>query len=417
MKTENLPDRPGVYLFMDSATKVIYVGKALSIKKRVRSHFGKDRLDSKQIAMISVARTVDYIVTRNEKEALVLEEQLIKSFKPRYNILLKDDKSFPYIEVSLGEEFPAVAITRDKKKPGSRYFGPFPNVADVRAAKRVIDRVFPLRKCRVLKPRRRPCLNHQIGKCLAPCTGKVSKGAYREMVEDILMFLSGRHKRLQEKLRARMISFKNEQKYEEAAWIRDQISELDSLFPIVNFRDITRKKMDALSAIDPLYMLKEQLGLDYKPSVIEGFDISHTSSSEAVGSMVSFRDGRPDRKMYRKFRIKQPETADDIRMLEEVIYRRLKRLVLEKKRLPDIIFVDGGRAQEKAARDIVAKFNMRNINVLSLAKESGRIYHKGRVLRLEKSSGVYGLLKRVDDEAHRFAHSYHLTRRRRKAFR
>ncbi|MFC2060908.1 GIY-YIG nuclease family protein [Elusimicrobiota bacterium] len=411
MKFTELPDTSGVYLFIDSAYEVIYVGKAKSIKKRVISHFGKDKLSAKHIAMISRVRTVDYITTKNEKEALVLENQLIKNIKPRYNILLRDDKTYPYLEVTVSEKFPALKVSRKKDNPDSIYFGPFPNSGDIRAAKKVIDKMFSLRKCRKYRDNKKPCLNYQINKCLSPCTGKIKKTAYTEIVDEILMFLSGSHKKLLKKLEKKMNIFKQEQKYEEAAVIRDQIEDLKGFFPMVNCRRITRKKLEALNRIDPLLILKDVLNMKYKPQVIEGYDISHTSSREAVGSMVYFSGGKPDKKNYRKYKIKQAETADDLNMLREVTYRRLKRLTREDSKLPDIMLIDGGRGQEKAVREMVNKFGIKTIKVLALAKEKGNIYYRGRKMDIDNSSEVFKLLKRVDDEAHRFANAYHRQKR------
>ncbi len=412
MKLENLPDKPGVYLFMDNSFNVLYAGKAKSIRKRVKSHFGRGG-NGKHIVMVSEVCTVDYILTKTENEALVLEEQLIKDIKPRYNIALKDDKSYPYLEITLGEKFPALKITRIKKKnPDSVYFGPFPNVTDIRRAKKVIDKIFPLRKCSQLKKRLRPCLNYQIGSCLSPCTGKINKANYSEIVNQVNMFLSGRGEKLLNRLKQRMECFKKKQEYEQAIVVRDKIQELKKFFPIVNFRRISRKKLDALKKIDSMYLLKEILKMENKPDVIEGFDISHTSSKEALGSVVYFKHGKPDKSNYRKFKIKQKETSDDIKMMEEVVSRRLKGLLRENKKLPDIVLMDGGRGQESVARKVVRELNLRNLRVLALAKEKKNIYYNGKILKIEQFAEVYKLLKRITDEAHRFAHSYHVKRRK-----
>jgi excinuclease ABC subunit C len=363
--------------------------------------------------MISQVSTVDYILTKNEKEALVLEDQLIKNIKPRYNVMLKDDKTYPFLEITMGEKYPALVITRTKtKNPKSLYFGPFPNVSEIRVAKRIIDRIFLLRRCKEYKERKRPCLNYQMGKCLAPCTGNIDRDEYMEMVEEVIMFLSGKNDKLLERLRNRMNSYKDKQEYEQAAIVRDQIEKLEQLFPIVNFRKISVQKLDALKKIDPSYLLKEVLKMKVRPTVIEGFDISHTSANEAVGSMVYFKNGEPVKSNYRKFKIKQEETANDLKMLQEVVYRRLRRLLDENKKLPDILLIDGGRGQEAAARSVVRDLKIQDLRVLSLAKEKGNIYYKGRILKFENDSEVYKLFKRITDEAHRFAHSYHVARRK-----
>ena len=411
MKLADLPDKPGVYLFMDRAAAVIYVGKAKSLKKRVRSHFGKDNLDARHISMISQVRTVDYIQTKNEKEALVLEDQLIKTIRPRYNILLKDGKTYPYLEVTTGDRYPSLRVTRKKDNPSSLYFGPFPNVRDMRRAKSAADRIFPLRKCAKFRENERPCLNYQIGRCLSPCTGAPGEKEYGELVEELILFLKGKSDLLDRKLNERMRYFKENLEFEKAAAVRDQILRLNSIFPVVNVRRITKDKLDAVTRIDPLLHLKEVLSLPHIPRVIEGFDISHTSTRMAVGSMVRFVNGEPDKSGYRKFRIRQEETSDDLSMLREVIYRRLKRIIRDNGSPPDIIFVDGGKGQEKAARTVAESLGLHSVTVLSLAKEKGNVYRKGKKAGIFPGSEAFNLLKRVDDEAHRFAHSYHTKRR------
>ncbi len=396
---------------MDSAGKVIYAGKAVSLKKRVRSHFGKDSLDSRHMAMITRVRTVDYIPTRDEKEALVLEDQLIKSIQPKYNILLRDDKTYPYLELTSGEEFPALKVSRRKENPGSEYYGPFPNVRDMRKAKKTAEKIFPLRKCEALRERKRPCLNHQIESCPSPCTGRVNRERYLETVEELRMFLQGKTGTLTEKLAERMNRFKENLEFEKAAQVRDQIARIKGLFPAVNARKVSREKLRIITRIDPLLHLKELLELEGVPEVIEGFDISHTSSRQAVGSMVRFVNGKPDKSSYRRFKVRQEETSDDLSMLKEVVYRRLKRLMKEKKKIPDIIFVDGGKGQERAAAAVTAALGLEGIRTISLAKQKGVVYHRGRRLGIDPGTETWRLIKRIDEEAHRFAHSYHTERR------
>jgi len=417
MKIKDLPAEPGVYIFMDSAGSILYIGKAKSIIKRVRSHFSRD-LDSRHIAMMSQVKTVDFITTSNEKEALVLEDQLIKELQPRYNIMMRDDKTYPFIEITAGDKYPVLRITRKKNKGlGTLYFGPFPNVGDIRAAKKAIDAIFPLRKCGKFRKRKRPCLNYQIGRCLSPCTGRADEAVYREIVGEAVMFLSGKQSELLDRLKSRMDSFKDEKEYERAAAVRDQILKLENFFPVVNFRKIGRRKLALLKKVDPMYMLKNLLDMKFKPETIEGYDISHTASGEAAGSRVLFRDGEPDTSGYRRYRIKGEPTFDDIRMLGEVIYRRLCRARDASEKLPDIMLIDGGRSQEKVASQLVEKFGYgEKVRVLSLAKEKGNVYSRGKILPVDNDSQLYMLLKSVTDEAHRFARSYHIKRRRRKDF-
>ncbi len=398
---------------MDSSYRVIYAGKAKSLKKRVAQHFGGKYLDSRHISMISQVNTVDYIITQSENAALLLEDKLIKNLKPRYNIDLRDDKSYPYLEITTSQKFPVIRVTRKRQK-GNKYYGPFPNVKDIRAAKRVIERIFPLRKCRKFRKRDRPCLNYQIGKCLSPCTEKITNQEYTKIVDEIFMFLNGKREKLLTRLKKRMYEFKKQKVYEEAARVRDQIEKLNNIFPVVNFREVTRKKVETLNKIDPLYALKDYLNMEFKPQVIEAFDISHTSSKEAVGAMVHFKNGDFLKSKYRRFKIKQGETADDLIMLREVLYRRLRRLIKKDCKLPDVILVDGGKTQLNTAMDILDKFKLKNIKLISIAKGRQKIYHNNKSLNIPTSSGVYKLIKKIDDEVHRFAINYHRNRRRKK---
>ncbi len=414
MKIRDLPSKPGVYIFMDSAGKAIYTGKAADIKKRVRSHFSGGG-GPRQFAMISRVRTVDFITTKNEQEALVLEDRLIKELQPRYNILLRDDKTYPFMEITLGEKYPVLKITREKPEKKSRVFGPFPNTADARRAARILEDIFLLRKCKKFTSKEKPCLNWQIKKCLSPCTSQTDPDEYSRNIEELLMFLEGNRKKLLQRLKKTMNKYKKNLQYEKAARARDRITALESIFPMVNFRKINAEKIKALRKIDPLEDIKNIIKLKTKPVVIEGFDISHTSSGQAAGSSVRFTAAVPDKPHYRKYNIKQQRTSDDLKMIKEVVYRRMKRLKEEKAQLPDIILIDGGKGQEEAAKQALKLLNIEKIKVLALAKEKGNIYYNGKILDMNKNSEAFKLLKRIDKEAHRFAHSHHLKRRKKES--
>ncbi|MFC2091883.1 UvrB/UvrC motif-containing protein, partial [Elusimicrobiota bacterium] len=284
-------------------------------------------------------------------------------------------------------------------------------VADVRTVKNIINRIFPLRKCRKFIKRKRPCLNYQISRCTGPCTGKISSADYRIIADEIRIFLSGNHTKLILKLESEMQDFKKKQQYENAAVIRDKIENINNFFPIVNFRKITKTKVKTLKKINPSYILKDILNMKKIPVIIEGYDISHTASQLAVGSMVCFKNSEPDRSNYRRFQIKGPRTCDDIKMISQIVSRRLKRIIKENLPFPDIILIDGGKAQESAARKIITGLNINSIKTLSLAKDNNNIYHNGKILKIDKDSDAFKLLKMITDEAHRFAHSYHVKRR------
>ncbi|MGM0567817.1 MAG: GIY-YIG nuclease family protein [Elusimicrobiota bacterium] len=414
MKLRDLPSEAGVYMFMDSSGKVIYAGKAVNIKKRVQSHFSSPA-GARHFSMISRVKTVDFITCKNEKEALVLEERLIKELKPRYNISLRDGKTYPFIEITSGDKYPCLKITRDRRDKKSMYFGPFPNVSDTRKAIKTLHYLFPLRKCKKFSKREKPCLNYQIKRCMAPCASKVKEDEYREILQELIMFLKGKRKKLIKSLNAKMENHKEKKEYEKAAEIRDRIAALNNLFPMVNFRQVNVEKLKVLKKIDPMLQLKNLLKMKKRPSLIEGFDISHTSSKENSGASVRFTDSGPDKSNYRRFKIKLGESADDLKMTNEVVYRRMSRLKKENKVFPDILLIDGGKGQEKAARAALRSLKIKKTRVLALAKEQEIVYYNSRPLEIDKRSEAFKLLKRVNNEAHRFARSYHIKRRKKES--
>ncbi len=432
-KFSKLPDEPGVYMFIDSSFKSLYIGKAKSIKKRVMSHFRNDKLDSRHLSMILQVKAVNYIITKNESEALILEDKFIKQIKPKFNIALKDDKTYPYITITKGDEFPMLKITRKNgmstpklqritestaggKSPDctqSVYFGPFPYIKDIRAAEKILNKIFPLRKCPKVLKRKKPCLNYQLGKCLSPCTFKISVKEYNVMVNDLIILLSDSLKILLKKLEKRMNYFKDTMQYEKAAGVRDQINILTNVFPAVQINSIKGEPLwlsnGSGKEIDILHLLGKILNLNYKPEIIEGFDVSHTSFNQATASSVRFIGAKSDKTNYRNFKIKLLQN-NEIKMLKEAVKRRLSRLKKENLKLPDVILVDGGIAHEKAARDVIKKLGL-TLEVLSLAKEKANIYYKGQRLVIDKDSDIHKLLKKISNEAHRFARQYHIKRR------
>ena len=398
-KIKNLPEFPGVYLFRDGAGRVIYIGKAKLLKKRVQSYFTR-QLDSKTQAMLSKVADLDYLITPTEAQAQILEASLIKERQPQYNIDLKDDKSFPWIRITC-EEFPAVSICRRKKQDkdsAALYFGPYTNAKLLRQAIKIIRRIFGFRSCKKI-PAKGACLYYRVNLCPAPCIKKIDRGSYREIIEQIKMFLESRHARLLEELARKMKRAAQAKEFEGAARIRDQINALSAI---------------RLSpGINELEELKNALKLKKLPFRIEAFDISNISGKEACGSMVSFCAGLADKDNYRRFRIKTVQGIDDYKMLAEVVGRRYSRLIREKAALPDLILIDGGRGHLLTAKRVLDELGIR-LPLISIAKEEENIYINGRLkaLKLNREYAALNLIRRIRDEAHRFAVSYHHILRR-----
>ncbi len=544
-RLDQLPDKPGVYIMKNELDEIIYVGKAKSLRKRVRQYFGSYGKSSKKVAsMVSKIHDFEYIIVENEVESLVLESNLIKDNLPKYNILLRDDKQYPYIKVKVNERFPRVMKTRRILKDGAKYFGPYPDVFAVNESIETFERLYPLRTCKlnlenVEEKNYRPCLNYYIGKCLGPCIGNVKDQDYNVMVDEVLSFLSSSNNKLIDKLHDKMMDYSRNLDYENAADIRDRIKNLEYLkerqlisdpearddkdiialakgldevlIQIFFFRNgkiigrehymvrdyyndsyeeifssflkqfyigasyipkeiiIEEKPMDievledwltekrgnkvsitvpikgdkkelirmvkrnALDMIEKygdkykkraesnklaLEDIKDLIGLRERPRRIEAYDISNISGVESVGSMVVFEDGDAKKSDYRKFRIKSVIGPDDYSSLKEVIERRFKRGVEEKKEdknssfsnFPDLIMMDGGKGQVNAAKEILDKLNL-NLEICGLVKDDfhrtrGIIYNNEE-FNVDLNSRAYKMIYKIQEEAHRFAINYH----------
>ncbi len=393
----NMPDAPGVYIFKDTKGVIIYIGKAKSLRKREQSYFSRFLSDKTQ-ALVAKIADIEYRLTPSENQAQLLEASLIKDKQPQYNISLKDDKSFPLIRIT-DEEFPIVSICRRKKpkeKDTALYFGPYTNVKLLRQALKVIRRIFGFRSCK--KMPKKACLYGRIKLCPAPCIGKISSGQYQEITKDIRMFLDSQYETLLGRLASKMQEAAREKKFEEAAKIRDQINALGAI----------GQSKSTCGFINELEDLKNLLKLNKLPERIEAFDISNISGKEPTGSMVSFYKGMPDKNNYRRFRIKTVEKIDDYKMLEEVIQRRYSRLIRENLPLPDLVLIDGGRSHLLVANKAMYKLGIQ-IPLVSIAKDQENIYTKDKInpIRLDSDTPALNLIRRVRDEAHRFALKYH----------
>jgi excinuclease ABC subunit C len=511
----DIPTDPGCYLFKDTEGMIIYIGKAKNLKKRISSYFQKTDHGVKKNLMIHEAKDLDFIITSSEVEALILENTLIKRHQPKYNINLKDAKSYAFIQIS-DDPYPRIGIARYQGgNKGGLLYGPFVSAAERDQIFSFIKQTFHLRTCR--KMTKRACLRYHLGTCLAPCQGKVSESEYQYRIRSADLLLKGKNKDLISDLKEEMVKHAADEKYEQALMIRDQIAAIERLSDrqyvqrqkhadehIINYKivagsvylilftiergtltnkeefvfpeteeffeefivqyyagvkpphelilpnlpdetisvylsnirgtrvtlsvprqgakkhllDLVAKNIEAsfFSGKIRLMELGEALNLQDPPEVIECFDISHLSGTGTVGSMVMFRDGKPDKKNYRRFRIKTVEGIDDFAAIAEIVTRRYSRLIKEKLPLPDLIIIDGGIGQLHAAADALFRLGL-HIPLLSIAKREENIYLLGRTLPLSltKKSPASLLVQEIRDEAHRFAITYQRLTRRKKA--
>ena len=403
-KIANLPQTSGVYIFKDAGGKIIYIGKAKALKKRVQTYFARD-LSTKTQVMVAKIADLEYRLASSEAQAQILEAALIKERLPQYNISLKDDKSFPLIRITK-EDFPIVSLYRRKKaiaNDTALYFGPYTNVKLLRQALKIIRRIFGFRSCKTLP--RKACLYGRLELCPAPCEGKISAGQYQQIIKDITLFLGSGQEALLEKLSLRMKEAASEHKFEEAARIRDQINALTAVGPTRSGAPDFRGLKD----------LKKLLKLNKLSLRIEAFDISNIFGKEATGSMVSFYKGSADKDNYRRFRIKTVRAIDDYKMLAEVVRRRYFRVITEKLPLPDLVLIDGGRGHLLTAQKELKKLGL-EIPLVSIAKEQENIYSnkRARPIKLKSDTPGLNLIRKIRDEAHRFAVSYHHVLRRKK---
>lgn len=409
----SLPDRPGVYIFRDAAGEVLYVGKAKSLKKRVSSYFRRrdSFLSPRLRKLVELIEEVHVVRTSTEAEALVLESQLIKRYQPFFNVDLKMGERYPYVCIAEGDPFPRILIARGGERVGMRCFGPYTKVSDVRNILRFVERFLPLRTCSTPmeegKPsRERPCLRHFVGKCKAPCCGRISSAEYGRMVEQLTLLLEGRFGELFSALREAMEEAAKDLRFEEAARFRDALKALASL----HRQRISSPLREGID--DQTWMEMEELrkALDMRglPWRIEGVDISHTGRSQAVGSVVVFDNGLPNKSLYRRYKIRESEAPNDPAMIYEVIKRRYERVLSGYEPPSDLLLVDGGPAQLGAALKALFQLGLRDKQVVALAKEEELLYvpRRSSPLRLPDDSLALRLLKRVRDEAHRFAHAY-----------
>jgi len=418
-----LPAKPGVYLMRDRNGKVVYVGKAKSLRNRVRNYFQKATLrhaDPKIRGLINSIEDLDTIIVRNEADAILTEGRLIKEYKPYYNTLFKDDKRFILLKINLQDPFPSFCVARLRKQDGAVYLGPYASATSARTAKEFVERRFGLRRCRPLEPdadTHKHCLADIISFCSAPCIGRISPEAYRERAAGAVAFLRGERSEILKELQAEMESAAKKLDFEAAARLRDTLLQLRRAVKqrATGTRDIERDQEDALTG---LRELREALHLNVTPRVIETFDISNTLGQQAVASMVCAVDGRPNRSRYKRFKIKFTEGPDDPGMIAEAARRRYSRLLTEKKPLPDLVVFDGGITQLRAGRRALDELGLHDLPAVGLAKRFEEVVwditNREPPLRLPMNSPGLRVLRGIRDEAHRFALTYHRSLRDRR---
>jgi excinuclease ABC subunit C len=417
-KLIRIPDTPGIYIFKDKEDNILYIGKASSLRKRIRNYFTHPQSLKIQIMVAKIA-DVDYIATKSETVARLKEAKLIKKNLPPYNTVFRDDKSFPLICIS-NEAFPVVWVARRtsrklrSRSEGAQYFGPYTNAGLLREALKSIRHIFSFRSCS--KMPKRPCLYYRLQLCPAPCAGRISKQEYQDNIRSIILFLEGRQENLIKKLTVKMHNLADERKFEQAAGVRNQIQALSNVAPhaMPSLPGFHRESEE----------LKTVLGLSIIPRRIEAFDVSNISGSSACASMVSFYNGSPDKSNYRRFRIKGVSGIDDYKMLEEAVSRRYRHLIDENLPLPDLIIIDGGKGQLNKVYHKLKEMDL-GLPVISIAKPQripglSQVKHNDDIfvtnkkspIRLKSDSLALRLIQRVRDEAHRFALAYHHILRR-----
>jgi excinuclease ABC subunit C len=423
-KVKQFPTSPGVYLMKDSEGRVIYVGKAKNLRNRAGHYFTKAAAEDHRTAdLVKLIADIDFIPAESEVDALLMEARLVKDIQPRFNVELKDDKSFPYLQIRVREDYPRVEFTRSPRRRGVRLYGPFTSARSLRQAMQVLQRLFKFRTCTLdidAEDKRwrwfRPCLLHSINQCTAPCNLRVSKEDYRKQIRALRMVMEGKKDRLIREMERDMHQASESLQFERAARLRDDIAALRNL----GLRgDVDRDPQPQVFPIDPkrgLAGLRKVLGLGKPPRTIEGVDIAHLAGEDTVASLVQFVDGLPFKPSYRRYRIRTVAGVDDFASIREVISRRFRHRPGEETLFPDILLIDGGKGQLNAALEALQLLHVEAPCLLSLAKREEEIYRPGEAepLRLSRNAAALRLLQYVRDEAHRFAQHYHHLLRRKK---
>lgn len=423
-KAKQLPKAPGVYLMKDDKGRVIYVGKSASLRDRVASYFqAGTKLEHKKAGLLEQVVDFEILQTETEVEALLAENRLIKDIQPRYNARLLDDKTFPYLMITTGDDFPGVFVTRVPQTQGAKLYGPFTSVGALKEAVTLLQKAFKFRTCHLeiseSDDRRRffrPCLLYPIKQCTAPCAAKISKQTYSEDIARLIKFLDGGKKTILRDLEKEMIEASKDLNFERAARLRDEIKALNALGARARKGDQEYWQPEAF-VHDPkqgLIDLQQSLGLAEAPRIIEGIDIAHLQGGEMVGSKVCFIDGVPFKDGYRRYKIKHEQGNNDYLSIQEVVSRRYREAGQSNELYPDVILIDGGLGQLHAALDVFKTMEVKPPMVISLAKKEELVFTqaKSEPIRLARNHLGLKLLQYIRDESHRFAQHYHHILRR-----
>ena len=422
------PKTPGVYLMKDTEGRALYVGKAKDLRSRVASYFqpSADLLATRGpdiCRMVEKVVAIDYIECDTEVDAILKEARLIKDIQPPHNAMLKDDKTFPYIEITTSDDFPAVYVTRTPRLKGSKLYGPFPSAVGIRDAINALQKVFKFRTCELeiqegddKRRHFRPCLLHAINQCTAPCAAMISAEEYGQDIDRLKKFMASKRSVVLRQMTKEMEAASETQQYEEAAKLRDRIKAIQSLALSGDVREDVQPEVFYTDPRRGLEKLADLLNLETPPRCMECIDIAHIQGEEMVGSLVCFIDGRPFKNGYRRFRIKTVQGVDDYAAIREVISRRYRHAAEGEELYPDVILIDGGLGQLHSGLDAFDDMTrdpesnaVRPPMVISLAKREEEIYIQARSapIRLARNNEALRLLQFMRDEAHRFAQHYH----------
>lgn len=424
-KVRGFPVGPGLYFMKGAGEKVLYIGKAKNLRSRAASYFqpGSGLISSRgpRVAeMVEKVESIDYLETETEVDAMLKEARLIKDIRPAYNTDLLDDKTFPYLEITTSDDFAGVYITRKPRSKGTRLFGPFAGVKDLRAVFVELQKIFKFRTCRLDiraddEKRRffRPCLLYSIRQCSGPCADKISKANYKQIIRDLVKFLRSKRATILRQLKKQMAEAAEALQYEKAGMYRDRIRLIERLDERGMPDEDVQPEVFAADPTEALVKLQKVLDTPGPIRIIEGIDVANIGGAEAVGSLVKFIDGRPFKSGYRRFKIKTVKGIDDYAMIAEVVKRRYKYALRGEELWPDLILIDGGlghlHAAEAALHKVTGKNVPPNIRLASIAKREEEIFLQGsgKPLKLAANSPARKLLQYVRDEAHRFAQHYH----------
>jgi len=416
-KVRTFPTSSGVYLMKDAQGRVVYIGKAKNLRARAGSYFQKaSELDARIKHWIGEVVDIDFLAADSEVDALLMEARLIKDIQPIHNADLKDDKTFPYLQITTGEDFPRVNFTREPNDRNVKLYGPFPRAKSLRGAIQVLQRIFKFRTCGLdidaEDPKWRwfrPCLLASIDQCTAPCNLRIDSETYKKDIRRLRLFLDGKKDAVLAEMEEEMKEASRAMLFEKAARLRDEVKALKNLNLRGNLADHAQPEVFYQDPKRGLRGLQKVLKLDSMPRSIHGVDIAHLGGTETVGSLVTFIDGLPFKPGYRRYKIKSVSGIDDYASIREVMSRRIQAMQERDEAFPDIWMIDGGKGQLNAALSAFEALKIAPPTLISLAKQEEEIFVPGRSesIKLSRRSFSLRLLQYVRDEAHRFAQHYH----------